>query len=503
MFRNLFYTVTIILLLSSCESKETELAWQQSFYLIGNQSSPRATDLNGDGIKDIVLGGGLEEMAPTDHGVMALNGIDGSLMWKVAATAHMVGSATFQDITNDGTPDVFIGGRNHQLYAINGATGQIIWQYERPDTTHPILKYARYNFYNSTLVPDQNQDGIPELLTINGGNWDALPNETHQRYPGVLMVLNSVNGTIIAADTMPDGKESYMAPLAYQLPNDKDTYLLFGTGGETAGGHLYHTTLEALLQQNLNHAKALVKENAHGFIAPPSLADINNDQIPEIIAVSHAAQIFAIDGQSHQVLWQQQFPGYESSNALAIGQFTGNDTPDFFAIMSHGTWPNYNHAQQVVIDGATGLIAYQDTMGCFALYSPVIYDLNHDGYDEAIFNLNQYDCSVKFPVEEFTSPPTIEYQLIALDIHHNRIQVIDRASGFKNVFSTPWIGDLDGDHYLDLVYTPNFDGGEILRFLGLNVKRISTNIRVRNAPKWGEYLGHEGRGHYPPPSIID
>ena len=60
---------------SACEKKQSELVWNQSFFRIGSQSSPRAVDLNQDGVLDIVMGtAGNGEMAPTDQGVLAIDG---------------------------------------------------------------------------------------------------------------------------------------------------------------------------------------------------------------------------------------------------------------------------------------------------------------------------------------------------------------------------------------------------------------------------------------------
>ena len=37
----------------------------------------------------------------------------------------------------------------------------------------------------------------------------------------------------------------------------------------------------------------------------------------------------------------------------------------------------------------------------------------------------------------------------------------------------------------------------ILAFLGMKVKRISTNIKARKKPIWGAYMGSNGDGVFP------
>ena len=95
-----------LFLLFSCESKKTELAWKADFSRIGSQSSPRSADLTGDGILDIVMGAGRNEFQHSEFGVLAFDGKTGDLLWRQETHDQVFGSATFCDITGDGTSDV-------------------------------------------------------------------------------------------------------------------------------------------------------------------------------------------------------------------------------------------------------------------------------------------------------------------------------------------------------------------------------------------------------------
>ncbi|RMG23597.1 MAG: hypothetical protein D6730_14190, partial [Bacteroidetes bacterium] len=352
-------------LLLSCQParRQSELLWQQSFFLIGSQSSPRASDLNQDGVLDLVMGAGTEEIAHTEQGVLALDGKSGNLLWQQPTSAHITGSATFYDLTGDGVEEVFIGGRVQNLKAINGKTGELIWEYAYQYEDDPVLKYARFNFYNSVLVPDQNQDGLPDLLTVNGGNWLAPAGDSLHRYPGLLMLFDLKTGAILAADTMPDGRESYMSPVCFPPDSAGGVRILVGTGGETAGGRLYLTTLADLMASRLEAARVLAASATHGFIAPPVLADFNGDGHLDIAAVSHDMQIFALDGQRLQLLWKQQLPGAECSNSFALGHFNDDGLPDLFTLASRGSWPKNTTSYQLMLDGATGQWLYLDSLG--------------------------------------------------------------------------------------------------------------------------------------------
>ena len=91
--------------------------------------------MNGDNILDIVIGGGVDSTF-NNSGVMAYNGLDGSLLWKRSSRDELFGSAIFQDLTSDGIDDVIISGRSGQLLAINGLDGSLIWDYF-PYSTNP------------------------------------------------------------------------------------------------------------------------------------------------------------------------------------------------------------------------------------------------------------------------------------------------------------------------------------------------------------------------------
>lgn len=490
----LMLTALSFVLFSACKSHPTAIVWDKNFPGIGSQSSPRPLDINHDGTDDLVLGACRNEYQATDMGVMALDGKTGEVLWQSDAHDQVYGSATFVDIDGDQTKDVIIGGRWAYLRAINGKSGKTIWDYTPSDTLNSILKYTRYNFYNSVLVPDQNGDGVEDLLIQNGGNHSAAPFDKTYRYPGVLMVFDSKTGKILAADTLPDGHESYMSPLFLRQPDGSQS-VIFGSGGETFSGHLFMADLKDLMSKTLYKAKIIGTDTStHGFIAPPVLADINHDTYLDIIAISHHSNVYAIDGKTGASLWQLNIPGTESSNSFAVGQFTGDATPDFFTFVSKGVWPQSKGSVQILIDGQKGAIVYRDSIGCAGFSSPVAYDLTHDGLDEVILSVNQYDCDRGYTD---ATKLNIENKLIAINFKNHQVQVIEQLQGFKNIFSTPYIGDLDHDGYLDIVNSQFYSQSpNLLAFLGMRIKRVSTSIKIGNPVKWGGYMGSKGDGRY-------
>ncbi|MCB0632860.1 MAG: PQQ-binding-like beta-propeller repeat protein [Saprospiraceae bacterium] len=478
--RNTLILIALLIGLG-CRQQPADQSWSVSFAGIGTNASPRLADLNRDGIMDIIIGAGNREKEATEYGVMALNGRNGELLWKVSATDQIVGSPVFIDVTHDGVPDVFIGGRTANLLGIDGASGQVLWRYQPPQDKTGALQYAHFNFYTPQVVPDQNADGIPDLLVANGGNVAAPAHSRLHRYPGVLMVVNSRNGNIIAADTMPDGGETYMSPLVSDIDGSGDPSIFFGTGGETIGGSLYRSSLSDLMSGDLRATELLHTED-HGFIAPPVLIDITADQTADIVGLQHGGKLYAIDGTSNSLLWEHSFDGAEANTVPAPGYFNKDDTPDFFCHLSIGTWPDNRGTFQVLVDGRNGNVLYQDTLGCTGFYSPVTADLDSDGYDEALLSINDFNCT-RLGVTD------IRHQLSIFDFQQHSIQPFLSDSGMKNVSSTPCLGDLDGDGRLDIVYTIQANTSVLLEFFGLTVRRESTAIPVSRSIPWGAYLG--------------
>jgi len=498
MSRNLFNTLAFSLLVltaTSCGLFFTPDNWTQTIPEIGSSSSPRAADLTGDGVLDIVMGGGGHEFASTDYGVLALDGTDGSILWSVPARNQVIGSPDFMDLNDDGTPDVIIGGRSAILYAINGNSGELFWEYlPTTDSMDLVNDRGILNYYNPQFIPDQDGDGLQDILITHGGFIKAPPKELN-RPPGSIRVISSGTGEQLAEVDMPDGRETYISPVVHDFEGNGELSVLFGTGGETINGHFYKASLNSVLDEDLSGAQVLANGNGKGFIAPPVLADLNDDGIKDIIVNSVNGRVIGIDGSSEQQLWEadlgSEFEGYTSP---APGNFTGDDTPDFFVSYGRGIWPIVEFAYQVMIDGSDGSIISADTAGTFQYASPLTFDFNEDGLDEGIVVINK-------KTEQSTGGIT------TLEIFVNEMLVFNPRTGDSyrfqeqkngsNLGSTPLLTDLDGDGYLDVIYCYMNDPFNYYSFKELNIERIETDIAIDRPAAWGEYMGPNHDGTYP------
>lgn len=471
----------------SCTSNLKNGDWNSPFPAIGTQSSPRVTDLTGDGISDIVIGAGMNEYLATDHGVIALNGKTGKMIWSVRASDQIVGSPTFIDITRDGTDDVVIGGRSHNLLAVNGRNGEILWEY-KVNQERSIKSFARFNFFNCQIVPDINGDGLDDILTACGGNSKANPHSMVGRYPGTLMIIDSKSGHILSIDTMPDGLENYMSPV---FVNTQDTaYILFGTGGETFGGNLYRVSLDDMLHNNLKNSKLLIHNPDQGFIAPPTLTDINADGMLDIIVSAHNGTVYCIDGRSDSMRWKSEI-GLEANNMLAPGYFNEDETLDFFGFFTAGEWPDNDGIVEFVLDGRNGKIVFTDSTGSTGFSSPISFQGDSDPETEVLIQVN------------FGKPNTMNYdanrsQLIMYDFPAGKRINLDTLQHFKNISTTPWLGDLDGDNKMELITVYLMNTYKIHEVSGMYVSAKTMPWNVNTSGGWREYMGKEGKAIFRP-----
>jgi outer membrane protein assembly factor BamB len=389
--------------------------------------------------------------------VLALDGKSGQVLWHVGARNQVVGSPVFKDITNDDTDDVFIGGRSAVLYCIDGNSGKMIWEFLPSNDSLDIYNDTTVlNFYNPQFIPDVSGDGVDELLVAYGGFIKAKPNDLN-RPTGYLMIVNTVTGDEIIRAAVPDRRETYMSPVIYDFNGDGILEIIFGTGGETIDGHLYKVAMTSLLKGNISDAIELDSGGGKGFIAPVVLADVTSDEIPDILVNSVNGRAICLDGSTNKKLWEVSMgDGFEIYTSPGPGNFNGDQTPDFFISFGKGLWPKIENSVNVAIDGKSGNIFFQETLGTFQYASPIVIDITGDGMDDVLFSLNI--PSIK--ESKMASIPYLENRLMVFDIHNKMPFVFDKPKLGTNLGSTPLMADLDHDGKLDVIYCYSTDASD-------------------------------------------
>lgn len=458
---------------------QAQKSWSKTLPKVSTFSSPRVTDLNRDGVKDIILGVGRLEFMACDSAIIALDGKTGEILWKNPAKDQMFGSALLKDLNKDGVEDIIIGGRVGELQAINGNTGAIIWKF---DKNTPSLKSKKwYNFYNPQLIPDQDGDGMEDILISNGGDVTVKPYDP-KRPAGKLAVLSSATGKLIAEATMPDGKETYMSVSVSKHFATDDYRVIFGTGGETIGGNLFVGSLKDILAGNLSAAVKLASSPDKGFIAPAVWVDITEDGVADIVANSVDGRVLAFDGKTLAPLWVVKIPGTEAYTSIAVGDFTPDRIPDFFVSVARGKWPKLETTEQYMINGKSGEVAFRDSLGKYQTSTPVVVDIDADDLEEVIMSVN-YETRDQFGRTEFQNT------LAVIGFKTNEVVELINGVPGQNLSSTPWIGDIDNDNMLDMVFCSSTNKHRTYAFDGMQISLIKTEIKITKPIRWGAYMG--------------
>ena len=460
--------------------------WQQSVAEVGSASSPRAADFNGDDVLDIVIGAGGKEFRETEYGVLAFDGADGSLLWHQPARNQITGSAVFQDINEDSIPDVIIGGRSAILYALDGRDGSLLWEY-LPDYEgmDAVNDTSILNFFTPQFIPDVDNDQMEDLLVSYGGFVKATAGVT-DRPAGSLMVISSRDGKLVAKATVPDGLETYTSPVIHDFAGNGALSILFGTGGETINGYLYLAKLEDVLKEDLSGAVVLDSGLGKGFIAPPVLTDINQDGTADIVANAVNGRMLAIDGSSHQKIWETSLgPGYEVYTMPAPGHFVGDDeTPDFFASFGYGVWPSTKFTLNILLDGRDGSLISKDTLGTFQYASPMVFDFTEDGHDDILVTANLSMIGAEGGVSR-----RYGNQMKVFDVREKFILAFEESKFGSNLGSTPLITDLDNDGKVDIISCYMSDAENFYSFKELRLERRELDISIEQPIRWGAYMG--------------
>ncbi len=313
-----------------------------------------ASDLDGDGMNDVVIGTG----GGNEH-VYALSGRTGNMIWTFGtdhpdsfSLGDITGVDVSMDFNNDGTPDVIaagsatqsggVGGRR-SIYLFNGANGQILWQSSLPGFTHSV-----------TAIPDVNGDSIPDVVgTVGQPSYMATAYSGANGNPLWSYPLNSTNG---------GGKEVLLLPIPGQRPDVilgafwGPVYRINGITGsmvwQRPTGGKDPTRIIRLRDINgdgidelvfsLLIGDAVCLDGATGNVLwsypansgmdITTIPDLNADGYDEVAVASQNAGILILRGNNGQLLNQYPFGGSEQGRSVAfIGDLDNNGSFEIIA----------------------------------------------------------------------------------------------------------------------------------------------------------------------------
>ncbi len=289
-----------------------------------------ASDLNGDGFNDVVIGtGGGNET------VYALNGKNGAMLWKYGTDepgqynlGDFTGVDVSKDFNNDGIPDVIaasaatetggLGGRR-SIYLFNGATGDSIWKAPLLGFTHAVA-----------AIKDIDNDSIPDVIgTVGAASYKAS-------------AFSGVNGNLIWNFALPSasggGKEVMILPVS---STQEDVILGAFWGPVYRVNSVTGTQVWSTPMGN------------KGVLQFGRLRDITNDGIDEIVVATLGGGAMCLNGATGAVIWTT--PTGNSMGIAVISDLNGDGFDD--VIIASQTLGTY------IVKGNDGSLLYQHTFG--------------------------------------------------------------------------------------------------------------------------------------------
>jgi outer membrane protein assembly factor BamB len=350
-----------------------------------------AGDIDKDGKPEIVFG-----CYRNDSCVYALNGEDGSLLWKY--NTHPAGAEgcndvapVLYDIDGDDSLEVIVPSScNPRTFCFRGSNGAVQWQAPTAGSDSP------------PTIADIDNDGKPEIL--------------HGGFDGHVMCINGENGSV--AWSIPVNENSWVqtAPTIVDADGNGQLDFVAGTwafGSDTSrvsayrgndqsllwsvpvGDVIYHGTAVSDLDDDGKPELALGAYDGKLYVlngedgsgvweyqgdiyigAPVTIADLDNDGACEVL-FSDAYGVGALTSTGG-LLWYYPIPGYGTAfRGVAVSEISGDGIPD----VAFGT----STGRVIVLSGSDGSVVWSLDLAAhygktFDIdHAPVIADFDGDG----------------------------------------------------------------------------------------------------------------------------
>lgn len=168
-----------------CSHISVQTVWSKAIAKVSSETPVRKADLTNDGIDDVIIAYGIEEMADGEQlprckfaktglidictgGVLALNGLTGAILWQ-KWTAHTIFSVfCTSDLNNDTNVDCVASGRGGLIIAIDGRNGSTIWESaDASDLQIITVTSNNIDLYTVNVIRDVNDDGVNDIVAAH------------------------------------------------------------------------------------------------------------------------------------------------------------------------------------------------------------------------------------------------------------------------------------------------------------------------------------------------
>lgn len=340
------------------------------------------TDDNGDGvvdhedIPDVVVSNAV--------GVTwALSGADGTPLWNVPGAGSEPASPAIGDVDGDGLPEVVVGG-GVSVRALDGATGAVEWTSTQMPTGRSLVCGA---------IGLYDLDGNGEIEVVLGNTvlngWDGSMRSRGGYGTGSGHPYAASMG--VAADIDGDGSlEVVTGNALYRLDGSivwyngqSDGFVAVANFDGDDKGEIVVADQGTLRLQDDDGSVLWSKPGLTGStIGPPTVADFDNDGEPEIgVAGNGVYKMVEGDGT---VRWTRSTQDYSSGfTGSSVFDFEGDGAAEVVYADENSVW---------VFSGANGEPKMEETRHSSATCSeyPVIADVDNDGHAEIIYSSGAY-----------------------------------------------------------------------------------------------------------------
>ena len=238
--------------------------------------SAACADIDKDGKVEIVFG-----CYRRDSSVYALNGEDGSLLWK-RNLAELPNQGCndvapiISDVDLDGDLEVIVPAScNPRTFCLDGASGEVEWVTFVHGSDSP------------PTIADIDEDGKPEIL--------------HGGFAGYITCLNGEDGSIVWDERIEPGGSVNGEPIILDADNDGDLDVI--TSSWNFSGP---SKIKCFQAKDLTELWTYAEDLEHMYHGP-SFADIDGDSLQELV-ISHAGgDLLVINAEDGSLHWDFKF----------------------------------------------------------------------------------------------------------------------------------------------------------------------------------------------------
>jgi len=330
------------------------------------------------------------------------------------------------------------------IYALNGEDGSVLWM-----NTKDVQSY----FGVTPVIGDINGDGLNEIVT-------------YSPLTGYLYVLNGSNGVLLNRTFI---RKSWASPDYGGLSlgdvdgdGDMEIFLLITYANFTEDFSAVYAFNGSDLSVLWIFTRDEDRRNHMDLNTRLAISDIDGDDSLEVVAFTADYYIYAINAEDGSLLWRidlaeiaapkeiyRENSTITESTDVIVGDFNFDGIKEVIT----ATTDNFN-LYVLCLSGLNGsLLWYRILPDIKAVTGMAVADLDNDGLFEVVLaTWTNWYC-----VLNLEDGSLLWYNYIGRDY------------GRYILTSTPSIGDVDGDEYLEIIINPfviDEKNGSILAFLG-------------------------------------